>query len=123
MRLTVRLDTFTDETPSAYAIVWLDTGERKWSCESHADMHVPAWGVVSATRGELRLAAPDADHPLFVLLDFLGADRRLPTTGATGEARWCRQAQHAPTIGRWRLQCVDGTAVEPEHRLFADDEG
>ncbi|MDR8727952.1 DUF3564 family protein [Burkholderia pseudomultivorans] len=122
MRLTVHLDTFGHDTPSAYAIVWLDTGERKWSCEGHADMRLPGWGVLSTAGRDVRLAAPDAGHPLFVLAGFLEADGTPPATGAAGEARWCRHAHHAPTVGRWHLQCVDKTAVDAEHRLFADDE-
>ncbi|WP_176049719.1 DUF3564 family protein [Burkholderia sp. BCC1644] len=121
MRITVHLDTFAHAGPAAYAIVWLDFDEYKWSCEGHDAMAMPSWGTLARAGNGIRLAAPDSDHPLIVLDDFLSANAKAPPTGASGIARWYRHAHHTQEAGRWHVQCIDTEQAEPEHRLFADD--
>ncbi|RQZ38487.1 DUF3564 family protein [Burkholderia sp. Bp9090] len=121
MRITVHLDTFAHAGPSAYAIVWLDFDEQKWSCEGHYAMAMPSWGTLARTGDGIRLAVPDASRPLVVLDGFASGNAQAPTVGASGMARWYPHAHHAPDAGRWRVQCLDTEQAEPEHRLFADD--
>jgi hypothetical protein len=121
VRITVHLDTFDSADPSAYAILWLAPAEHKWSCEGHAGMHLPAWGMLEPADNGVRVTAPDVAHPLFVLDDFAYGSGQDPYEGASGEARWYRHAHHTPVTGHWHVQCVDTESTEPEHRLFADD--
>ncbi len=48
MRISIRLDIFDRIGPGAYTIVWLDTGERRWSREGYGHLRMPEWIVSSA---------------------------------------------------------------------------
>lgn len=90
MRITVHLDTFASTNPAAYAILWIDTVERRWSREGHAGVDLPEWGNVVCRDGATRVTGADDAHSLCVLegLD-LGA-KQGPFEGETGAARWYR---------------------------------
>lgn len=122
MRITVHLDTFASADPAAYAILWIDTAERRWSREGHAGVELPAWGNVVCRDGATRVTSADDSHSLCVLegLD-LGA-KHGPFEGETGAAHWYRHAHHSPVVGEWHVQCVDETAAPAEHELFTGRE-
>ncbi|VCT01019.1 Protein of uncharacterised function (DUF3564) [Burkholderia pseudomallei] len=96
VRITVHLDTFASTDPAAYAILWIDTTERRWSREGHAGVELPAWGNVVCRGGTTRVTGADDPHSLCVLegLD-LGA-KQGPFEGETGAAHWYPHAHRAP---------------------------
>ncbi|CAJ3112345.1 Protein of uncharacterised function (DUF3564) [Burkholderia pseudomallei] len=122
MRITVHLDTFASTDPAAYAILWIDTTERRWSRESHAGVELPAWGNVVCRGGTTRVTGADDPHSLCVLegLD-LGA-KQGPFEGETGAAHWYPHAHRAPVVGAWHVQCIDETVAPAEHELFTGRE-
>ncbi len=122
MRITVHLDTFASTDPAAYAILWIDTAERRWSREGHAGVELPAWGNVVCRGGTTRVTGADDPHSLCVLegLD-LGA-KQGPFEGETGAAHWYPHAHRAPVVGAWHVQCIDETVAPAEHELFTGRE-
>ncbi|WP_438332926.1 DUF3564 domain-containing protein [Burkholderia pseudomallei] len=122
VRITVHLDTFASTDPAAYAILWIDTAERRWSREGHAGVELPAWGNVVCRGGTTRVTGADDPHSLCVLegLD-LGA-KQGPFEGETGAAHWYPHAHRAPVVGAWHVQCIDETVAPAEHELFTGRE-
>ncbi len=122
MRITVHLDTFASTDPAAYAILWIDTTERRWSREGHAGVELPAWGNVVCHGGTTRVTGADDPHSLCLLegLD-LGA-KQGPFAGETGAAHWYPHAHRAPVVGAWHVQCIDETVAPAEHELFTGRE-
>ncbi|AFI70286.1 Protein of uncharacterised function (DUF3564) [Burkholderia pseudomallei] len=122
MRITVHLDTFASTDPAAYAILWIDTTEHRWSREGHAGVELPAWGNVVCRGGTTRVTGADDPHSLCVLegLD-LGA-KQGPFEGETGAAHWYPHAHRAPVVGAWHVQCIDETVAPAEHELFTGRE-
>ncbi|MPV69283.1 DUF3564 family protein [Burkholderia sp. BE17] len=122
MRITLHLDTFACDNPTAYAILWIDTATRRWSREGHAGMDLPAWGALVREGGATLMTGPDNAGTL-CWLDDLDLDATSgPFEGQAGCARWLRDAMQAPVTGTWRVQWVDDTAETPEHEVFTGDE-
>ncbi|AWV00223.1 hypothetical protein DM992_12255 [Burkholderia sp. JP2-270] len=122
MRITLHLDTFACDTPSAYAILWIDTATRRWSREGHAGMDLPAWGTLVHEGSATLMTGPDNAGTLCWLDDF---DLDAPSglfEGQAGCVRWLRDAGQAPVPGEWHVQWVDETAEMPEHEVFTGDE-
>jgi hypothetical protein len=45
-----------------------------------------------------------------------------PQEGASGRAlMYQRDDENKPSIGRWRILCVDHETIRAEHSIFADD--
>ncbi|PFH20644.1 DUF3564 family protein [Burkholderia sp. JKS000303] len=122
MRITLHLDTFACDNPSAYAILWIDTAMRRWSREGHAGMDLPVWGTLVREGGATLMTGPDDAGALCWLDDFDLDAPSGPFEGQAGIARWLRDARQAPVPGAWRVQCVDDTAETPEHEIFTGDE-
>ncbi|MFP3504824.1 DUF3564 family protein [Burkholderia sp. SIMBA_062] len=121
MRITLHLDTFACDNPSAYAILWIDTAMRRWSREGHAGMDLPAWGTL-VHEGSATLMKGSDNLDLCWLDDFDLDAPSGPFEGQSGIARWLRDARQAPVPGTWRVQWVDVTAETPEHEVFTGDE-
>ncbi|WP_174908175.1 DUF3564 family protein [Burkholderia diffusa] len=122
MRITLHLDTFACDNPSAYAILWIDTAMGRWSREGHAGMDLPAWGTLVRDGSATLMTGPDNAGALCWLDDFGLDTPSAPFEGQAGIARWLRDARQAPVPGEWRVQCVDDTAEIPEHEIFTGDE-
>ena len=121
MRITLHLDTFDRIDPNAYAILWLDNENHKWSREGHAGLQLPEWGKLRVdARGTLVCGRHDA-HPLFILEGLAMQAQTGPFEGESGEALWyCSEHESGPcAAGHWRVQCVDEDTVLAEHNVFA----
>ncbi|WP_321937859.1 DUF3564 family protein [Paraburkholderia sp. J8-2] len=121
MRVTVHLDSFDQLDPTAYAIIWIDTEERKWSREGHAGVTLPEWGQCSASPSGTSLLACEDQRDVCTLegLDLGASDG--PFEGECGAARLRAGMSAAPLDAHWRVQCIDGNVPDPEDGLFADE--
>ncbi len=121
MRLTVHVDSFDNVDPSAYAILWLDAGTRRWSREGHFGLDLPEWGTWTVEQDGTLIRSPHDTRSLCVL-DGLDMNRPGgPFEGETGAARWSGDEARQHIAGRWHVQCIDPETAPPEHSLFADD--
>jgi len=118
MRLTILINGSDPTVNHDYAVLWLDTDERRWSRESHAGVDLPAWGELRDADGVTTLCAPSADQPLCTLSG-LHVDRRQQVSRSEGDATWPSKQSRAPMSGYWRLQAVDRQPIRAEHSLFA----
>ncbi len=67
MRLTVHVDSFDNVDPSAYAILWLDAGTRRWSREGHFGLDLPEWGTWTVEQDGTLIRSPHDTRSLCVL--------------------------------------------------------
>jgi len=118
MRLTILINGPDPTVNHDYAVLWLDTDQRRWSRESHDGIDLPEWGEMRDTDGVTALCAPLNESPLCTLRG-LHVNRRQEISTSHGDATWSCEASHAPMEGQWRLQAVDRLAVHAEHALFA----
>lgn len=129
MRLTVHLSTFNRVNPCAYAILWLDREQHRWSRESHFGIDLPRWGTLNEHGHATEICAHLGEAPILVLEGLEFDDAGGPFEGETGSARWtCAPAESnveggAPGArGHWHVQCVDEATNAPENSVFADDD-
>jgi hypothetical protein len=118
MRLTILINGSDPTVNHDYAVLWLDTEERRWSREAHDGIDLPPWGELHDDNdGVTRLCAPSADTPLCTLRG-LHVDRRQRVSSAQGFAAWESGRTRVPMSGFWRLQAVDRMPVHAENSLF-----
>jgi hypothetical protein len=117
MRLTILINGSDPTVSHDYAVLWLDTDERRWSREAHQGIDLPPWGELRDADGVTTLCAPSTDAPLCTLRG-LHVDRKQRVSSAEGSAAWTCVPARAPTTGYWRLQAVDRQPVRAEHRVF-----
>lgn len=134
MRVTVDIYSFDNLGQAAYASLWLDTEMRRWSRESHDLLELPKWGILELAPG-VTLVCGETDTCHIVTLEKLDlyssfqlqrtGDRpgdAGPQEGASGRAlMYQRDDENKPSIGRWRILCVDHETIRAEHSIFADD--
>jgi hypothetical protein len=118
MRLTILINGSDPTVNHDYAVLWLDTDQRRWSRESHDGINLPEWGELRDADGVTSLCAPRDDAPLCTLRG-LHVNRRQEISSAHGDATWSCKSSHRPMQGQWRLQAVDRKVVRAEHSLFA----
>ncbi|WP_153101816.1 DUF3564 family protein [Paraburkholderia hayleyella] len=136
MRLTILLNGPSPQTPHEsrescescdYAVLWLDTEERRWSREAHEGVDLPPWGRLRQEHGVTMLCSAGNDAPLCTLYDL-----SVTTDADAADAATCCQAQtrgpvawsglsgrHVPIGGSWQLQAIDRQRVRAEHSVFA----
>ncbi|SEI64425.1 DUF3564 domain-containing protein [Paraburkholderia diazotrophica] len=117
MRLTILINGSDPTVNHDYAVLWLDTDERRWSREAHDGIDLPPWGELHDEGGVTKLCAPSADAPLCTL-NGLHVDRRQQVSSAQGSAAWSSDRTRSPMNGFWRLQAVDRLPVHAEHSVF-----
>jgi hypothetical protein len=117
MRLTILINGSDPTVNHDYAVLWLDTEERRWSREAHDGIDLPPWGELHDEGNVTTLCAPLADAPLCTLSG-LHVDRRQRVSSAQGTAAWSSDRTRTPMNGYWRLQAVDRLPVNAEHSVF-----
>jgi hypothetical protein len=122
MRITIHIDELNHPDPSAYAILWLDTQEHKWSREGHAVIDLPDWGMLVPHASNAGVTGPQGGRTLCELEGLDLSSRYGPFEGESGRALWHRCGHQTPLIGKWHVQCIDPSASLAEHGLFAGDE-
>lgn len=118
MRLTILINGSDPTVNHDYAVLWLDTDQRRWSRESHDGIDLPEWGELHDVDGVTSLCAPLEQEPLCTLRG-LHVNRRQEISSAHGDATWASDRSRAQMAGQWRLQAVDRQAVHAENALFA----
>jgi len=118
MRLTILINGPDPTVNHDYAVLWLDTDQRRWSRESHDGINLPAWGELHDQDGVTALCAPLEAAPLCQLRG-LHVNRRQEISASHGDATWACEPSRGPMEGQWRLQAVDRMAVRAENALFA----
>jgi|SRR6516225_7231497 hypothetical protein len=121
MRVTVHLDSFDHLDPSAYAIIWVDTGTKKWSREGHAGVSLSEWGQCCPSPGGTTLQACEDQREVCTLEGLDLATTEGPFEGECGDVRWSQRLNAGRLEGRWHVQCVDESVPDPEDGLFADE--
>ncbi|WP_277182929.1 DUF3564 family protein [Caballeronia sp. BR00000012568055] len=133
MRITLKLDAFSDAKTSDYAVIWLDQESGRWSRESHDGIELPSWGIWKPTENGTLLLPPDAGTLLFLLRGLrLGAspgfaDRRDSQAEQNGRVVCLRadmrNRSRLMSMGHWHVQCVDRDSIVAEHEIFSDEPG
>lgn len=121
MRITLHLDTF-DKDPCAYAILWVDDEQLKWSREAHVGLPLPEWGIVRTTPTETQILDQTGKQPLCTLEGLELGQVGGPFEGEIGKACWCAPDSSNALHGDWHVQCLDSESTHPEFGLFADDQ-
>ena len=119
MRLTILINGSDPTVSHDYAVLWLDTDQRRWSREAHQGIDLPPWGELRDGGGVTTLCAPSTDAPLCTLRG-LHVDRKQRVSAAQGDAAWTAVRNRAPTSGFWRLQAVDRQNVRAENSVFGN---
>ncbi|GAB7523393.1 DUF3564 domain-containing protein [Paraburkholderia sp. 2C] len=117
MRLTILINGSDPTVNHDYAVLWLDTEQRRWSREAHEGVHLPPWGELRDQDGVTALCAPSAEAPLCTLRG-LHVDRRQRVSSSQGAAAWESERTRSLMNGFWRLQAVDRQPVEAENSIF-----
>lgn len=139
MRITIKLDAFVHTSESAFAVLWLDRENGRWSREGHECLDIPPWGTWTSEAGGTQLLDAATSNALLMLHGL-----RLSTTGdgrsAEGtlqnvaDKKWESQRGRADYFGRgatseprpldsghWHVQCVDRESIVAEHEVFSDE--
>ena len=118
MRLTILINSPERTVNPDFALVWLDTREKRWSRESHHGVDLPAWGEIQDSDGQTVLCAPASDRPLCTISG-LSVTRRQEISATQGPATWPSSVleRHRPSY--WRLQAVDRESIRDADSLFA----
>ncbi|MDR6378516.1 DUF3564 domain-containing protein [Paraburkholderia caledonica] len=119
MRLTILINGSDPTVSHDYAVLWLDTDQRRWSREAHQGIDLPPWGELRDEGGVTTLCAPSTDAPLCTLRG-LHVDRKQRVSAAQGDAAWTAVRNRTPTSGFWRLQAVDRQNVRAENSVFGN---
>ena len=85
MRLTILINGSDPTVSHDYAVLWLDTDQRRWSREAHQGIDLPPWGELRDEGGVTTLCAPSTDAPLCTLRG-LHVDRKQRVSAAQGDA-------------------------------------
>ncbi|MBK5124963.1 DUF3564 family protein [Burkholderia sp. R-69980] len=118
MRLTILINGPDPTVNHDYAVLWLDTGEQRWSREAHAGIDLPEWGEIHYS-GDATVLSRSAE-PLCVLHG-LRVSRRDEVSCADGIATLSPEALYARIAWHWRLQAVDRTRIHADSALFAGE--
>ncbi|KAK45589.1 hypothetical protein BG58_16505 [Caballeronia jiangsuensis] len=139
MRITIKLDAFDHTSDSAFAVLWLDRENGRWSREGHDCLDVPTWGTWKSTSSGTQLFGPDASNAAFTLHGLrLGTPRSMHTAvgapEATAHKEWESQKGRADyfgcdasseprslSSGHWHVQCIDRESTIAEHEVFSDE--
>ncbi|MCE4569179.1 DUF3564 family protein [Caballeronia sp. CLC5] len=139
MRITIKLDAFDHTSESAFAVLWLDRENGRWSREGHECLDIPVWGTWKSEAGGMLLLDAATSNALLMLHGL-----RLSTTGdgrsAEGalqnvaDKKWESQRGRADYFGcganseprpldhgHWHVQCVDRERIVAEHEVFSDE--
>ncbi|MFM0326560.1 DUF3564 family protein [Caballeronia glebae] len=142
MRITIKLDAFDHAGESAFAVLWLDRENGRWSREGHECLDIPPWGTWQSTSGGTLLLDPATSNALLMLHGL-----RLSTTGdmlpaedtvqEVAHKKWEAQGGRADYFGcggssgsseprpsdkgHWHVQCVDRERIIAEHEVFSDE--
>ncbi|CAB3803958.1 hypothetical protein LMG28688_05878 [Paraburkholderia caffeinitolerans] len=118
MRLTILIKCPARTVNPDFALVWLDTREKRWSRESHQGVDLPAWGELQESDGQTVLCAPASDRPLCTISG-LSVTRRQEISATQGQAIWPSSVVQTQRPGHWRLQAVDHESIVAADSLFA----
>lgn len=118
MRLTILINGPDPTVNHDYAVLWLDTGEQRWSREAHAGIDLPEWGEIHYS-GDTTVLSRSAE-PLCVLHG-LRVSRREEVSCADGIATLSHEASDAQIAWHWRLQAVDRARIHADSALFAGE--
>ncbi|MFP3646396.1 DUF3564 family protein [Paraburkholderia sp. SIMBA_054] len=116
MRLTILINGPDPTVNHDYAVLWLDTGEQRWSREAHAGIDLPEWGEIHYS-GDATVLSGSAG-PLCVLHG-LRVNRREEVSCADGTVTLSHEASYVRIAWHWRLQAVDRTRTHADSALFA----
>ncbi|WP_063625117.1 DUF3564 family protein [Paraburkholderia mimosarum] len=120
MRLTILINGPDPTDNHDYALLWLDTEERRWSREAHSGIELPEWGEIENRGTETVLVGSASPAPLCVLHG-LQVSRHQEVSGAGGLATLAHEVDPARTDWHWRLQAVDRAQVRAESAVFAGE--
>ena len=118
MRLTILINSPERTVDPDFALVWLDTREKRWSRESHHGVDLPTWGEIQASDDQTVLCAPASDRPLCMISGLIVTQRQ-EISATQGPAIWLSSELQAPGPGHWRLQAVDREWIYAADSLFA----
>ena len=118
MRLTILINSPERTVDPDFALVWLDTREKRWSRESHYGVDLPTWGEIRESDGQTVLCAPASDRPLCTISG-LTLTRLQEVSTTQGTAIWPSSELQAQGPGHWRLQAVDRESIHAADSLFA----
>ena len=117
MRLTILINGSDPTVNHDYAVLWLDTDERRWSREAHEGIDLPRWGELHDTDGIINICAPSTSDPLCTLSG-LQVDGKQQIAAAEGTAKWIASSAGKHAVGYWRLQAIDRQTIRAEDRVF-----
>ncbi|WP_043284238.1 DUF3564 family protein [Paraburkholderia oxyphila] len=120
MRLTILINSPERTANPHFALVWLDTRQKRWSRESHQGVDLPTWGEIQESDGQIVLCAPASDRPLCTISGLI-VTRRQEVSATHGQVIWPSSVLQAQTQtpGYWRLQAVDRESICAADALFA----
>ncbi|WP_322046451.1 DUF3564 family protein [Paraburkholderia sp. J67] len=118
MRLTILINHPERTTNSDFALVWVDTRQKRWSRESHQGVDLPSWGEIHESDGQIVLCAPASDRPLCTI-GGLSVTRSQEIGPTRGEVIWPSNGAQARRPNYWRLQAVDRETICAADSLFA----
>lgn len=119
MRLTILINGSDPTVNHDYAVLWLDTEQRRWSREAHQGIDLPEWGELHDENGVTTLCAPSTDAAVCTLRG-LHVDRKQRVSSPQGVAAWTAVPTHKTTSGFWRLQAVDRQTIQAENSVFGN---
>lgn len=139
MRITIKLDAFDHAGESAFAVLWLDRENGRWSREGHEWLDVPPWGTWKSASDGTLLLDPATSKALLMLHGLrLSTSSDMRATKDThqdvAQQRWEAQRGRADYFGcgtrnkacpldngHWHVQCVDRESIIAEHEVFSDE--